>query len=346
VCRAPGLAWDELPQWEDFAMIVAGDVGGTKTALALMEIDGDTLRPVREAVFPSREHGSLEELLAAFLGAAPGSLAAACFGLPGAVLDGKVATTNLPWTVEEARLATALKVPRVKLLNDLEATAYGMLHLGPEELAPLNPKAGPRRHGHVAVVAAGTGLGEAMLCWDGRQYHPVASEGGHVDFAPRDDREIDLLRYLRQRYGHVSYERVLSGPGLFNLFCFLRDSGAGTPTPALAEALLSAADPTAVVSASGLAGKDPLAAAALDWFCELYGAEAGNLALKCVAVGGVFIGGGIAPKILPALQGGAFLRGFADKGRFRPLLESIPVQVSLNPRAGLLGAAHYATRLV
>jgi glucokinase len=327
-------------------MIVAGDVGGTKTALALFEIDGALLLPVRDAVYPSQEHGSLEEILAAFLSGGPAaSLAAGCFGLPGAVLDGKVATTNLPWTVEETRLAAALKVPRVKLLNDLEATAYGMLHLRSEELAPLNPKAGPRRNGQVAVLAAGTGLGEAMLCWDGQHYHPIASEGGHVDFAPRNDREIDLLRYLRQRFGHVSYERILSGPGFYNLFCFLRDSGAGSPTPALAQALAGAEDPSAVVSTFGLSGQDALAAATLDLFCELYGAEAGNLALKCLAVGGVFIGGGIAPKILKALQGSAFMRGFADKGRFRPLLESIPVQVSLNPGAGLLGAAHYAARL-
>jgi glucokinase len=327
-------------------MIVAGDVGGTKTALALFAPEGNELRRVREAVYPSQGHGSLEEILAAFLRAGPeGPPAAACFGVPGVVLEGKSATTNLPWTLEEGSLARALGVPRVKLLNDLEATAYGMLYLKPADLAPLNPHAGAARPGNAAVIAAGTGLGEAMLYWDGRHHHPLASEGGHADFAPRTDQEVDLLRYLRARHGHVSCERVLSGPGLFNVFSFLRDTGAGTPTPALAEAL-AAGDPAAAVGHFGVDGGDPLAAAALDLFCTLYGAEAGNLALKCVAVGGVFVGGGIAPKILPALQKGGFLKGFTEKGRFHTLLEGIPVSVALDPGAGLLGAAHYATRLV
>jgi glucokinase len=197
----------------------------------------------------------------------------------------------------------------------------------------------------VAVLAAGTGLGEAFLCWDGQHYHPVASEGGHVDFAPRTDQEIELLRYLRRLHDHVSYERVLSGPGLYSLYGFLRDSGAAAPTAALLEALEAAQDHSAVVSQFGLAGTDPLAQAALQLFCSLYGSEAGNQALKCLAIGGVFIGGGIAPKILPALQSGAFLEGFVNKGRFRSLLESIPVHVSLNAGTGLLGAAHYAARL-
>jgi glucokinase len=327
-------------------MIVAGDVGGTKTAVALFEGSDETLRPVRQAVYHSRDHGSLEAIVTAFLRAGPtGPLAAGCFGMPGAVLDGKVVTTNLPWTVEETHLAAALGVPRVKLLNDLEATAYGMLHLKPADFVPLNPQAGPRRHGHVAVLAAGTGLGEAFLCWDGVQYHPMASEGGHVDFAPHTDQEIDLLRYLRLKYGHVSYERIVSGPGFYNVYCFLHDTGATAATPELAHALIGADDPTAVISHFGLGRCDPLAVATLEMFCRLYGAEAGNMALKCVAVGGVFLGGGIAPKILPALRTGAFLSAFTDKGRFRPLLESIPVFVSLNPETGLLGAAHFATRL-
>jgi glucokinase len=327
-------------------MIVAGDVGGTKTAVALFEGEGRDLQPVREAVFHSRQYGSLEEIVGSFLNAGPSVRpAAGCFGLPGVVMDGKCSTTNLPWVVEEAAVATALGVPRVRLLNDLEATAYGMLHLRPDELVPLNPSAGPRRHGHVAVLAAGTGLGEAMLCWDGKQYHPIASEGGHVDFAPQSDQEIDLLLYLRKRHGHVSYERILSGPGLCNVYCFLRDSGAGAPTPALTQALAGAEDPTAVVSQFGLARSDPLAAATLDLFCTLYGAEAGNMALKCLAIGGVFIGGGIAPKILPALQREHFLEAFTDKGRFKSLLQTIPVNVSLNSSTGLLGAAHFATRV-
>jgi len=324
-------------------MILAGDVGGTKTALALFEEAGGGLRPVREASFPSKDHASLEEIVLAFLGAGEEvTPRAACFGVAGAVIDGKSQATNLPWRLEEGRLARASGAPCTRLLNDLEATAYGVLHLPPDELAPLNPKAAAPRKGNVAVIAAGTGLGEAVLYWDGRRYHPVASEGGHVDFAPRTDSEIDLLRYLRQRHGHVSYERVLSGPGLHNVYNFLRDSGAHPEPPALARRLAAAADPSAVISELGLAGEEPLCAAALEMFCTLYGAEAGNLALKCVAVGGAFVGGGIAPKILPALRQGAFLRGFLDKGRFAALLETIPVHVALNPRAALLGAAHYA----
>jgi glucokinase len=329
------------------SMIVAGDVGGTKTAVALFEAAGAQVQVVRQAIYPSTEFGSLEQILASFLASGPPVRpTAGCFGLPGAVIEGKVTTTNLPWTVEESRLAAALGVPRLRLLNDLEATAYGMLFLQPGELASLNPRAGPRRQGSVAVVAAGTGLGEAMLCWDGQHYHPVASEGGHVDFAPRNEQEIELFRYLRKLHEHVSYERVLSGPGLYSLFCFLRDTGRAAPTATLAEALSTAADPAAVVSQFALGNRDPAAQAALTLFCSLYGSEASNLALKCLAVGGVFLGGGIAPKILPALQQSAFLEGFCNKGRFRPLLESIPVFVSLNPGSGLLGAAHYAARLV
>jgi glucokinase len=328
-------------------MIVAGDVGGTKTVVALFDEAGGGLRLVRDATFPSQGHGSLEEILAKFLEAEKGlALRAGCFGVAGAVIDGRSQTTNLPWHLDEQELARAVRARQVRLLNDLEAAAYGMLHLEADELVPLNPGAGPRRKGNVAVIAAGTGLGEAILFWDGQQHHPLASEGGHCDFAPRTDQEIELLRYLRARFdGHVSYERILSGPGLYNVFCFLRDSGAHAQTPALAERLQAGGDPSATVTELGLSGQDPLCAATLDLFCELYGAEAGNLALKCVSVGGVFVGGGIAPKILPALRKGGFLQAFTDKGRFRHLLEGLEVNVALNPRAPLLGAAHYAARM-
>jgi glucokinase len=328
-------------------MILAGDIGGTKTVLALFESNGDAVRAVREATYSSRSHKSLEELLGKFLQKGPKpSLRAGCFGVAGAVLDGKCRTTNLPWELDERTLAPAIGAPRVKLLNDLEAAAYGMLYLRPQELTPLNPHAGPRRPGNVAVVAAGTGLGEAMLYWDGHQHHPIASEGGHVDFAPRTDQEIELLRWLRTKYGgHVSYERVLSGPGFLNLYGFLRDSG-HTKESAEVARLLAGSEPNAVITERGLAGTDPLCVATLELFSTLYGAEAGNLALKCVAVGGVFIGGGIAPKILPALQNGAFLRGFTDKGRFGELVQTFPVDVALNPKAPLLGAAHYAIRML
>jgi len=242
-------------------------------------------------------------------------------------------------------LARAVGAPRVKLLNDLEATGYGILHLPADELCALNPGSRPGRRGNAAVIAAGTGLGEAILYWDGVRHHPIASEGGHVDFAPRTDQEIELLRYLRAKVGgRVSVERVLSGPGFHDIYCFLRDSGHAAESPQLA-ALLRTEDPNPTITRLGLAGEDPLCVATLQLFSALYGSEAGNLALKCLAVGGVFVGGGIAPKVLPVLQDGSFLRGFTDKGRFTDLMKGIEVSVALNPAAALIGAAYSALHL-
>lgn len=329
------------------AKILAGDVGGTKTNLALFAAAGNDLRPVRQATFASGEHGSLAEILQQFLqDKSDGAVAVACFGVAGPVIEGKSHITNLGWQLDEKALARASGVPRVKLLNDLEATAYGMLHLRPNEVAALNSKAPPRRRANIAVIAAGTGLGEALLYWDGERYHPIASEGGHADFAPRTDQEIELLRYLRREFhGHVSYERVLSGPGLHSLYGFLRESDC-REEPAWLTQKLKAGDPSAAITEAGLAGRDPVCVAALDLFASLYGAEAGNLALKCLALGGVFVAGGIAPKLLPALQkNDNFLRGFTDKGRFADLLGDLRVEVSLNPRAALRGAAYYAAHL-
>jgi len=332
-------------------VILAADVGGTKTVVGLFAESDEGLECVVSRRYASDEHDSLEEILAHFLAhEAPQDareVAAACVGIAGAILDGEVRTTNLPWrAVSEASLARAAGTGRVKLLNDLQAAAYGMLFLPTGELALLNDGARQGRRGNVAVIAAGTGLGEASLFWDGERHHPVASEGGHADFAPQTDREIELLRYLRAKFqGHVSWERVLSGPGLSNVYAFLRDAGAHRESAAVADALEAADDPNVVITEHGLEGGDALSAAALDLFCELYGAEAGNMALRHLATGGVFVGGGIAPKLLPVLQAGSFMRGFADKGRFRELLESLDVRVALNPRAPLVGAAHYARRL-
>jgi glucokinase len=326
-------------------MILAGDIGGTKTVIAHYEESASTLRQLRVATFKSREHRSLEEILEAYLRDSPRlSLLAGCFGVAGTVIDGKCRTTNLPWELDEPVLARAIGAPRVKLLNDLEAAGYGMLHLSADELCVLNPGSRPGRQGHAAVIAAGTGLGEAILCWDGQKHSPVASEGGHVDFAPRTDQEIELLRYLRAKVGgRVSIERVLSGPGFYDLYCFLRDSGHAPEPPALAEKLRGV-DPDPIITQLGLAGEDPLCVATLELFSTLYGVEAGNLALKCLPTR-VFVGGGIAPKILPMLQGGSFLRGFTDKGRFSGLMKSIEVSVALNPAAPLIGAAHYAQKM-
>jgi glucokinase len=326
-------------------MILGGDIGGTKTVLALFQEDGASLRVVREERFPSREHATFDEIVTTFLSrdTKRPELASACFGIAGAVIDGHSHATNLPWTLDERALEQTTGAPRVKLLNDLQAAAFGMLFLEKGQLHVLQQGARPRLRGNVAVIAAGTGLGQAMLYFDGQRHQPIASEGGHADFAPESDEEIELLRYLRPQFegGHVSFERILSGPGLVNVYRFLRDTGRYSE-PAWVAQKLAAGDPSAAISELALAGNDPLCANALRLFVQVYGAEAGSMALRCVAEGGVFIGGGIAPKILAALEAGPFLQCFNDKGRFASFARSLDVTVALEPRAPLLGAAHYA----
>ncbi|HYB72707.1 MAG TPA: glucokinase [Candidatus Sulfotelmatobacter sp.] len=325
-------------------MILAGDIGGTKTALALFDEGPGPLAPAREATLPSGEFASLEAAARRFLDAGPAvTVTAACFGVAGPVIGGRAVTTNLPWEVEERRLAEAIPAPRVRLLNDLEAAAHGVLLLRPDELETM--QAGRSQPGNSVLIAAGTGLGEAILFWDGRRYSALASEGGHANFAPRNDLEIALLRYLWKEHPHLSYERVLSGPGLFNIYRFLRDGGHAPEEPELRDRM-AREDPSAVISEVGLAGGNPLCEKALDLFASIYGAEAGNLALKAMAVGGVFVGGGIAPRIRGKLADGTFLTAFRDKGRFAELLASIPVHLVLNPRAPLLGAAQVARELL
>src|SRR5574337_1364927 len=329
-------------------MILAGDIGGTKTVIGLCQEAGSRLHAIREDTFPSPNYSTLEEILNRFRGhGSRPPLRVVCFGVAGPVIEGKSKATNLPWELDEGRLAEALRVPRVKLLNDLEAAAYGMLHLEPTDLCVL--QSGLPRKGNIAVIAAGTGLGEAILYWDGNCYQPIATEGGHTDFGPRSDLEVELLRYLQRECGRVSYERVLSGPGLFNIYRFLRDSGIA-PEPEWLRKRIAEDDPGAVISEIGLTGDDPLCTKALELFVSVYGAEAGNLALKAFAIGGVYIGGGIAPKILVEARGhmplrGTFISAFADKGRFAELLRSIEVKVALNLRAPLIGAAHYGLML-
>ncbi len=325
-------------------VILAGDVGGTKTAVALFNEVADGLELVREATLPSGEFKSLEAAVRRFLGdGSSPDIAAACFGVAGPVVDGRCVTTNLPWELDEQSLSEAIPARRVRLLNDLEAAGYGVLALPLRDLAPL--QAGTARKANMVLIAAGTGLGEALLVWDGASHHVVASEGGHADFAPRNDLEIDLLCFLQKEFGHVSYERVLSGPGLSNIYRFLRDSGQ-TPEPQWLRERIEREDPSAVVSEVGLVGGHPLCTRALELFVSIYGAEAGNLALKALALGGVFVGGGIAPKICTKLSDGSFVAAFADKGRYGDLMRSLPVHLVLNPRAPLLGAAHVARKFL
>jgi glucokinase len=266
---------------------------------------------------------------------------AACFGVAGPVRHGRSDTTNLPWDVDARELARALHIRSVGLLNDLEAHAYGIALLAPADFVTLNQGA-PDASGNAAVIAAGTGLGEAGLYWDGQQYLPFAGEGGHASFAPSDPLQIELLRFLCHEFGHVSWERVLSGPGLHNIYRFLRDTGRGEEPDWLSHKMQQD-DPSAVISQAALADTSPLCRQALDLFVVLYGAEAGNLALKLMATAGVYIGGGIAPKIIRKLTDSTFMAAFVAKGRLKPLLQQIPVRIIMNDKVALQGAARFAT---
>ena len=322
-------------------LILAGDIGGTSTRLACFEAVGGTLNPVAETRFPSRESGSLEEIVARFT-AEQGLVAErACFGIAGPIRQGRVRTPNLPWSVDAAVLARTLGLPSVRLINDLEANAYGIDLLGPDDLLVLN-RGNPDPTGTIAVVSAGTGLGEALAYWDGSAHHPLPSEGGHADFAPRNELEAELLLFLRAEHGRVSTERIVSGPGLRNIYRFLRDARQIPETPSVADAMRQG-DPSAAITRAALAGECPLCGQCLDLFVSLYGAEAGNVALRVLATGGVYLGGGIAPKIVERLKGPGFMQAFTAKGRLSPLLESIPVRVILNDRTALLGAGRCAT---
>jgi glucokinase len=325
-------------------VILAGDVGGTKTALALFDVRRRALAVVREGVLPSQGFAGLGEAIRQFLlEGAPASVDAACVGVAGPVIDGRCTATNLPWVIDEASLAACVSTTRVKLVNDLEATAHGVLGLKPSSFATL--QAGEPRRATMALIAAGTGLGEVLLPWDGRRHRVAGSEGGHTDFAPRTELETELLRFLRKELGRVSYERVVSGPGLYNIYRFLLASD-GTPESEWLRSRLESGDPSAVIAEAALDHRDARAVQALDMFVSIYGAEAGNLALKALAVGGVLVGGGIGPKIRAKLEDGTFMKAFRDKGRLSGMMASIPVHLVLEPRAGLLGAATIARSLL
>jgi glucokinase len=323
-------------------MLLAGDVGGTKTNLALYSRETG-LAPIAQATFKSKRYASLREVVAQFLSDSGAFAGLAVFGVAGPVVEGQASTTNLPWTIREGELAEALGFQKVRLLNDLEATAYGIRHLPAQDLFVLNDA--PPGDGTRIVVAPGTGLGEAILFHEGGCYHVIPSEGGHTDFAPTNLFELRLLRYLMGKFGHVSYERICSGSGMPNIYAYLKKQRFAPESPEMKATLKLAADPTPIIVQKAMAGECELSIATLNAFVSILGAEAGNLALKVMATGGVYLGGGIPPKILTKLKDGTFMAAFVNKGRFAELLAKIPVYVILNDKTALFGAACYGLGL-
>jgi len=322
-------------------MILAGDIGGTNARLALFSTDGDRLVPVVETKYCSQSYSSLQQVVSEFVKTHNLPVSMAAFGVAGPVRDGRCQATNLPWLVDHQQVAGCLGLDSVVLINDLEANAYGIATLSSDDFAVLQGGR-PDAQGNAAVISPGTGLGEAGLYWDDTRHQPFATEGGHSSFAPNDDLQDELLCYLRSQFNHVSWERVLSGPGLLNIYKFLRDSGRGPEPEWLADELRKDASP-AVISRAALSGRSELCSKALDLFVTLLAVEAGHLALKLMATGGVYLGGGIAPKIIEALKGPTFCEAFVGKGRMRQLLESVPVRVILNDKTALRGAARCAS---
>jgi len=351
-------------------MILAGDIGGTKVHLALYSFAGGRLKTVREQRFAAQEFASLAAVVEMFLAdggsvVASGAktnteiltprdatgqnegrverkeIVAACFGCPGPVRDGRLKLTNLPWTLDARDLARSLAIKHIFLINDLEANGYGIQELAPDSVLTLH-EGDAAAAGHRGLIAAGTGLGEALLLWDGKAHRPIASEGGHCDFAARTDREIALLKYLRSKLGgRVSWERVVSGMGIQNIYTFLRDEE-GMDEPTWLHKRMAAEDPNAVIGECAEDGSSDLCHETMQTFAAAYGTETGNIALKVLATGGMYLGGGIAPKILKTLTGGGFMQAFLDKGRLSPVMDTIPVRVIMDEGCALLGAAAYA----
>lgn len=328
-------------------MLLAGDIGGTKTNLAIYSHASGPRSPLVEATFPSDDYPSLQAIAREFLARVQFEVKWGCFGVAGPVVNGHVKTTNLPWEMDEAELRETLNLEEVHLLNDLESIANAIPSLAAEDIYTLNE--GSVEHGgSIAVIAPGTGLGEAFMTWDGHHYQAHPSEGGHTDFAPSNETEIELLRFLMKRLDHVSYEWVCSGMGIPNIYAFYKESGYAPEPDWLTERLAAAEDPTPVIVSAALSDEhySTLCEATLNTFVSVLGAEAGNLALKMLATGGIYLGGGIPPRILPSLKDERFIASFLRKGRFSELLRRMPVRVILNPKAGLMGAATYGLEMV
>jgi len=322
-------------------MILAAEIGATRTRLAAFELEGSRLQRVTEKTYMSSDHSGLPEIMRDFIVTEGIPVQSACFGVAGPVRNGVSKISNLPWTIDSRELARQLKLNSVGLINDLEAYAYGIDALESKDFVTLS-EGSEDAEGNRAVISARTGLGVAGLYWDGYRHHPFACEGGHADFAPRNDLELELLRYLQKKHGRISCERILSGPGIKNIYDFLRDSGRAEEPEWLRERMDGAHDPPALISELALEQKADICDQTLRIFVSVYGAETGNCALNFMSTGGIFIGGSIAAKIVPKMKSPIFMESFLDKGRMRPLLEAMPVKIVLNDDSGIFGAARYS----
>ena len=321
-------------------MILAGEIGATRTRLAAFQKEGSRLELVVEKTYLSQEHGNLSEIIAAFIKAEGIAVHQACFGVAGPVRRGRCKILNLGWVIDSLDLAKQLQLDAVGMINDLEAYAYGVDGLDSKDLVTLNEGA-EDAEGNRAVISARTGLGVAGLYWDGFRHHPFACEGGHTDFAPRNTLEMELLTYLQKKYGRISCERLLSGPGIKNIYDFLRDAGKAEEPRWLKDQIEAAPDPPALISQLAAEGKAAICDQTMTIFVSIYGAETGNIALNFLSTGGIFIGGSVAAKNLSRMKDPIFMQSFLDKGRMAPLLKEMPVTIVLNDDSGLIGAARY-----
>ncbi len=328
-------------------VILSGDIGGTKTRLGLYVLTSNQQKTIVEEVYQSKNYSEFECLISNFMGKYPNyRIDAACFGLAGPVIEGVCKTTNLPWTIEVYKLQELLDCEYVSLINDMQAQATGVLALNSKDLITLTSTSTLPKTGNKGIIAAGTGLGESLLYWDGCTFKAVASEGGAVEFAPRNKLQIELLDYLLQRFNHVSYEKLLSGQGILNIYSFLKDTGYDNEPYWLKDLLEASDNPPATISDIALARKNSLCEKTIDIFVSIYGSEAGNVALRFMTLGGVYIGGGIAYKIAKKFTSGGFVSSFCDKGTFSGLMESIPIYIISDPNVGLWGALLQAKTLV
>jgi glucokinase len=321
-------------------MILSGEIGATRTRLAAFETEGNSLHRVVEKLYLSQEHSGLSGIITDFIRTEGIPVQSACFGVAGPVKRGRSKISNLPWTIDARELAKQLKLSTVGLINDLEAYAYGIDALDSKDFITLN-EGSEDEEGNRAVISARTGLGMAGLYWDGFRHHPFACEGGHADFAPTNGLEMELLAYLQKKYGRVSCERILSGPGIKNIYDFLRDTNKQDEPQWLKEQMSAAPDPPALISQLALEGRAAICDQTLSLFVSIYGAETGNCALNFLSTGGIFLGGSIAAKIVPKMKDPIFMQSFLDKGRMEQLLKEMPVKIVLNDDSGIIGAARY-----